>query len=85
MSDPIDDLDEATLAGLARVLAAIDAMPPTPVVDPSHRPEESGAEILPGHTACTVCCRFVAHHGAASPRGVAPCPRPGRLELREPE
>ncbi|GAA2346759.1 hypothetical protein GCM10010170_033780 [Dactylosporangium salmoneum] len=75
--------DEQLVDGLRRVFAAIDGYPPKPAVHPSHQPEESGAELLPGHTTCKVCCRFVAHHGCASPRGVAPCAGPGRIELRE--
>jgi hypothetical protein len=75
--------DAEVEAGLRRVLAAIGDYPPKPAVHESHRPEEPGVEILPGHTTCKVCCRFVAHHGCASPRGVAPCGGPGRVELRE--
>lgn len=75
--------DDVLEAGLRRVLTAIDGYPPKPAVHASHQPEDPGAELLPGHTACKVCCQFVAHHGCASPRGITPCAGPGRIELRE--
>ncbi|MER7280376.1 hypothetical protein ABT369_38665 [Dactylosporangium sp. NPDC000244] len=84
LSGSCTDPDDAMEAALRHAAAVIDGCPPKPVVHPSHQPEEPGAELLPGHTTCKVCCRFVAHHGCASPRGVAPCAGPGRVELREP-